>query len=422
MPDPNSYLGGTPQHPDPPPEDIPPGATARIPLGRVFFVEVADQSIFTLEGAMADPQITEARLFPNHVVIPFAPGTPSARKEFQAVHLGNVTLKVYDAADPTSLRFSLPIQVTRPSKLGDTNNQVDGLPLDEILIDLGHRRGIPPHFIKGQIKREATDPQTGLFKTEAYRYEPLTVDLRYISTCLFPLTPRGPCNLREKQPFARYRLRTADGLTQDPVLGDEDISPREIYCVFRTDGTRRRMTEFDELISAGTIVDANDEVPSGDPSGCFSQNWREKLENDAIRDFLARDETALGFTAQTTIASSYGLLQVLYDSAIAPMGWKGVNGARNPRFLFDTPSNVDSGGGSLVLGSGYLRRIFPRVNPASLAIDPNFADPGALQGAFSKAFNVYNNKDPDTGDYGPAVLSFSNDFLPVPTGPIFASP
>lgn len=227
-----------------------------------------------------------------------------------------------------------------------------------------------------------------------------------------------------QSPFSLYRLKTADGLGQGTGLdpNNADISPREIYCIFRTDGTRRRMTEFDELISAQVILDANDEVPPGDPSGCFSQNWLENLENRRIRDELNQNPDALNFTAQTTIASSYGLLQVLYDAAISPMQWKGVSGARNPSLLFDTPTNVPNGGGSLGLGSGYLRRLFPRVNSDVTVADPDFASPEALETAFRRAFNRYNNSDPDTGDYGPAVLNFSKDFLPIPPGPIFASP
>ncbi|MGH7431005.1 MAG: hypothetical protein ACREI5_04220 [Candidatus Methylomirabilales bacterium] len=431
-------LGGTPQHPEPPPEDIPSGGgTARIPLGRVFFVEVFDQngmpavSTFTLEGANANPQITEARLFPDHVAIPFDRDTPSVRKEFQAVHLGNVTLKVYDAADPTSLRFSLPIEVTKPSRLGDTNNQVDGLALDQTLIDLGHRRGIPPHFVKGQIKREAAILPSGQFKPNSYRYEPLTVDLRYISDCVDPFKS-GNCHLRRIPPYALYRLKTDDRLDRlDQGTGldpsSADISPREALCIFKTDGiTRRFMTEFDELISAQAIFDANDriKVPRGDP--CVSQNWMKHLKNPIILNKLMTDPNALNLTAQTTIASSYGLLQILYSTAIAPMQWQGVNGKQNPSLLFDTPSNVSSGGGSLVLGSGYLRRIFPTVNPPGLAVDPDLANPAAMERAFRRAFNNYRGDTKEdaleSGEYGVRVINFSKDFLPIPSGPIFASP
>lgn len=422
---------------DEPSEPIPPGGgTARIPLGRVFFVEVADQtgapavSTFTLESPDVRPAITEARLFPDNVVIQFNRATPSARKLFQAVHLGTVTLKVFDAADPTSLRFSLPIEVTGPMKLGDTNNQVDGLPLDEILIDLGHRRGIPPHFIKGQIKREAAILPSGQFKPNSYRYEPLKVDLRYISDCVDPFIS-GNCHLRRIPPYSLYRLKTDDRLDRlDQGTGLDpsgaDVSPREQLCIFKTDGTRRTMTEFDELITVEQIFDANDEIDPPDPAGCVSQNWLANLDNSVIRDKLMQDPNALNLTAQTTIASSFGLLQVLYSTAIAPIQWEGVNGKQNPSLLFDTPSNVASGGGSLVLGSGYLRRVFSRANPMVLVADPDFANQAALELTFRRAFNYYNGtrkKDAlENGPYGIQALNFSREFLPIPSGSIFAGP
>jgi len=54
--------------------------------------------------------------------------------------------------------------------------------------------------------------------------------------------------------------------------------------------------------------------------------------------------------AQTLIAASYGLMQVLYTTAVQNMGWKaGANRAaeRHPSFLFDPKENLD-------LGVGYL--------------------------------------------------------------------
>ena len=202
--------------------------------------------------------------------------------------------------------------------------------------------------------------------------------------------------------------------------GVEDISPREIYCIFRTDGTRRQMTEFDELISAQVIFDANDEIDPPDSSGCVSQNWLINLRNRRIRNELNQNPDALDFTAQTTIASSYGLLQILYSTAIAPMQWPGVNGARNPRFLFDTPSNVTNGGGSLVLGSGYLADKFIDLNSAALVVNPDFASQEELEREFRRALNRYNNSPLDTGAYGIDVLNFSKiDFLPIASGPIF---
>jgi hypothetical protein len=186
------------------------------------------------------------------------------------------------------------------------------------------------------------------------------------------------------------------------------------------------MTEFDIHISAQQIFEANDTILAPDPTGCVSQNWLLNLDNRVIRNKLRQDPNALNFTAQTTIASSYGLLQVLYSTAISPMQWEGVNGKQNPSLLFDAPSNVSSGGGSLVLGTGYLRRVFSTANPMVLVDSPDFVNQGALERAFRRAFNYYNGtrkeKGLENGIYGVRVLEFSKGFLPVPSGPIFATP
>jgi hypothetical protein len=405
-------LGGTPQHPDPPPEDIPPGATARIPLGRVFFVEVADQSIFTLEGAMADPEVPQSSLFRNHIVIPFAPDTPSTRKEFQAVHLGDVTLKVYDAAVPTSLRLSLPIVVTRPDRLGNAPNQFDAL-----FVDAAHRTGVPPQILKGVASREA-GPN---LRPDAYRYEPIW-DLQVMS--------EGK-NLRVSElPYPLYRLATkAD--TRNAALGEgtnikkpEDIAPRSRYFIVR-DGMLRRISNDDQFVSALEIFQHNDSLFGLLDPSVPDQRWSDpKNAQPNIIGQIRDNPSLLDFTAQTPLAASYGIMQVLYTTAIRPLAWTGLKSSGecfrfpdqcNPSFLFDTDENRAAGGGSLNLASDYLSIKFSEVNPPDLAINPDFNNVNSLREAFRRTLGTYNLR----GTYPLEVLNLADTFLPVRDGTIF---
>ncbi|MBI2839002.1 MAG: hypothetical protein HYX75_11840, partial [Acidobacteria bacterium] len=144
--------------------------TASFPLGSTFFIQLAKQeedgeipvkARYALEPAVIDPPVSGPTLFPNSVAIEFDRNTPSLIKFFQAVHLGSVFVRITpeDASiDPVTVQ----IQVNNPSRLGSTQGQVDAT-----LMDLAHRRGIPPQMLKGQVQRESR------FDEDAYRYEPL---------------------------------------------------------------------------------------------------------------------------------------------------------------------------------------------------------------------------------------------------------
>ncbi|MBI2841260.1 MAG: hypothetical protein HYX75_23320, partial [Acidobacteria bacterium] len=144
---------------------------ARVPLGSAFFLQLTttDQSgsvvpvksTFTLEQAAIAPAITEPTLFGNAVALEFDRAHSSDIKFFQAVHLGSVFVRI--TPDDTSIDpVTVQILVNNPLRLGSTQGQVDAT-----LMDLAHRRGIPPQMLKGQVQRESR------FDEDAYRYEPL---------------------------------------------------------------------------------------------------------------------------------------------------------------------------------------------------------------------------------------------------------
>jgi hypothetical protein len=101
----------------------------------------------------------------------------------------------------------------------------------------------------------------------------------------------------------------------------------------------------------------------------------------------------LDFTAQTTLASSYGLLRISYITAIGAVKWEALNNAWNPSCLFDTKANWANGGGSLAPGTGYLANLFfnENVNPDLDPSNPAFSAPDDFANAFINAFNYHNH-------------------------------
>lgn len=367
---------------------------AQFPLGAQFFLQLVktDQagkeqiidSTFDLNGASIAPTIATATLFPNRVVVEFDRSSKSTIKFFQAVHLGKVSLTI-TPIDKTVDPVTVQITISLPASLGTAQNAYDSA-----LVDFGHRRGIPPHLLKGQVKQESA------FNANAYRYEPLSSDLAYIS--------RG-MDLRTHLPYSLYRLATEDGLAQGIQILPADISPRSKYFIV-VDGRRRNILDSDEFVSAIDIYTAND----------ANAHWSTKSPPRARR--VAANPALLAFTAQTSVSASFGLLQILYPTAIAPMGWTGINGSKNPSNLFDTPVNLLAGGGSLDPGSGYLRRIFGRANPTVNLNDPIWARPLDLANAFKKAFNMYHDNS-TVGAYGENVITYGASFAPLASHPIF---
>jgi hypothetical protein len=367
---------------------------ATIPLGAIFSLQLGNKmddtispidSTFSISDQHTNPSISEPTLFKDHQIIEFDKSSSDTIKSFQAIHLGDAlaTISPSDGSSPVKVR----ITVVPPAALGTSHNDVD-----DVLVDFAHRRGVPPHLFKGLVRRESN------FRPDAYRYEPLKVDLGAVS---------HGANVRANLPYSRYRLATADGLALGTDIIASDISPRSRYSIVRL-GVLRPIAPADVLVSALEIYQHND----------HSSHWA--IANPMAAHSVAVNQNLLQFTAQTPLAASFGFIQLLYTTAIAPMGWRGVDGDQNPSFLFDLPENRD-GGGSLEAATGYLRRVYASANPSVSQTSPDFPSAIDLAESYSRAFNVYNHSSA-IGRYGPNVLGASTEYLPTPASTIFATP
>jgi hypothetical protein len=256
----------------------------------------------------------------------YASGEPALGKLFWPVHLGEATVGVAVNGAPAA---QFVFEVVRPSarglRLGTSRNEFDWN-----LEGTANRFGIPPQLIKAVIHQES------VFDPAAYRYEP-KYDFDYIGPGCRP--GEGCRDRRDEVPYAHYRVATGiDPFQVDPEL----IGPRP-----HDDGVRGWGARLLAPVGPGSpdvqyrqMYVLRDDSPA---DGFYSQ--REILEANRVRHYaklyqeLASNTAVLNgmryHTAQTTLASSYGYMQVLWGTAAAPLRWNVADGWRhmNPSYL-----------------------------------------------------------------------------------------
>jgi hypothetical protein len=147
--------------------------------------------------------------------------------------------------------------------------------------------------VKGVVDAEAVPA----FNPLSWRYEPLAIDYPDFS-------PKGS-DERGAQQFAPYRMeydaRHARGMA---LVDSEDVHPRAVFFLDVAKSTY--IPDTGQFVTAYTIFAQNDSW----------QHWLAKLGDATVKAAIEADPaTALGWSAQTTLASSYGLMQVLFDGS-----------------------------------------------------------------------------------------------------------
>ncbi len=375
---------------------------AQVPLGLELQIGIrkSDASYVRSKFEVGPASLTgpaNPTLYPSNAVLEYARDVHEERKTFRAVHIGTQKLTV-TPDDPGIRPFTFTLGVFDPGSLGNSDVQYDSQ-----IVTWGNRRGIPPHILKGLIKKES-----GTFNPNEYRYEPLNGDTGDLGVSV------NNYNL-EDEPYEHYRMATAAGLPRGDLLLDlnsgltyttpDDVSPRQVLSVPR--GPNQSLIPLrpvdvcpNACVSAKEIVFANDNT----------QNWTDYANFD-IND--PADLATIEFTAQTPLAASYGLMQTMYVVA-AELRWRTTDGRRNPSLLFDTPANTAAGGGSLAVGTLEFYKRYRASRAGDWATDPNFADAAAYQSMMVDALNYYNHGPQTTNlSYGSDVWALSQQYLPA---------
>lgn len=128
---------------------------------------------------------------------------------------------------------------------------------------------------------------------------------------------------------------------------------------------------------------------------------------------VADPEGMLDFTAQTTVASSYGLMQVMWRLAVLERGFRGPNGELNPHLLLDPDLSMKLGTTHLL---SKFRLAFRLRTPANLPA----MDAEDFKRKTELGLSCYNGcQGLQPTRYGKSVLERSANYRPVVEKPIF---
>ncbi|SRR6266481_240738 len=384
--------------------DDPASAEAHLPLGSKFQIRLLQTNpdgttsgvpvaLFKLGAASFVNTLDSGSVFPNNVTLAYTqPANDTG--QFQAVHLGSQPLTI--TPNDTSISpVQINIVIETPTALGSRHPEVDAL-----VFPIADRKGILPQYVKGQMHQESG----GIFNPRAFRYEPLNG-----SVGDFGVISRHKDLRATGNPYTHYRFATQtdcrdNALATGDLLRTEDVSPRSKYNICPPDQQCRPIDPADSFVTALAIITANPR-----------QNWQKNPNFRLVTSAAARGDACNSiWTAQTSLASSYGFFQVIYAKAI-DLRWPGADGGlKNPSFLFDTPENLAIHGGSSELGTDIVEHAVVQLNSAESS-NPNFNVESDLQDIFKVAWHKYN-ADPA---YPANVLMKTSLYPPQPARSIF---
>ncbi|HVE69993.1 MAG TPA: hypothetical protein VNI54_01395 [Thermoanaerobaculia bacterium] len=378
--------------------------TATIPLGAQFFTRIEKKQGNAWVPILSSSQMTNEAtkdlnaqdknsLFRAHPLIAYNQAGLQDEKLFQAIHYGTATI-VLRTSDPKVPTVTLNVTINAPSKLGDptykdprdNSTQQNRYQWDAMIMDRAHRTGIPPQWIKAMIEKEAH------FNTTAFRYEIRTRDWNWIQD------PKHQYH-HGKEPFVRYRMGDGADLcdprnTANVPAGTcnsfkdlDDISPRAKYKIKDPiTGNPRAIKPEDGVVTIRQLLDGGNGFSIG--SNSTSSSAAPPAPRGRRRAVGFPDGTKV--PAQTTIASSYGLLQLLWCDVVGTgfKQWPGTGNRLNPTFLFDTAENHKRGSGSLNIAPSYAAYKYDRVNADP--IDPTYLAPGNFVSDLKEMLEAYN--------------------------------
>jgi len=384
-----------------------------MPLDKVTW-EITQTSV---EGALP------ASLYPNTPAIIFNDDSMLERHtiRFQTVHTGSLKIKVASKDDDRPGDLELSFTVAYAQALGNLHPEFD----NEINLVANHY-GIPPQYIKSQADHESKHT----FNPTSFRYEPMSYDIDLL---------HGSWDSFMWGLFEAYRFGSPD-------LNDQDKAPR-------TDEMLKIYSGYDEVLTTWPFTGCanlglNDAVTiwqvvkSGDgwrddsyPYNYYNSHYQgrhigpcNKRNNWLNYSYFAHDDSYYSgkgtqgleasqttgrlqwlynhqnsVNAEIAIASSYGLMQIMYPTAVWSMEWKRDNPEeRHPSTLFDLETNLD-------VGTHYNAINFKdKVNQENNS--PSFPDYLEYFINLEMTFQRYNSK---RHYYGLTIINGSLNFKPV---------
>ncbi len=326
--------------------------------------------------------------YENVLAIIFGGNSQAANHDLMAVHSGTQQVTI-TPSDSSISPVVLNLVVSNPTNLGNVYSCGSYVNCDDLVLYRAQQSGLAPQFIKGLIYHESTFT----FDEKSYRYEPRTQDLYHFS---------GGENFVNNKVFNQYIFKS-----EGNTVTDAQKSLRAIYNVVLNRQTVKVPNNFEAVarayLPAKALAEANPKQNWGITSGDLSGNKYQ-------------------FPAQTVAAASYGLMHILYSTAITDASFTvkkdGISVGDDPVKLLDAKTNAQ-------LGVKILKLNFADVNQKEKMDIQNFSSVRDYTNAIRNAFAGYNGgrrkysrKVPQA--YADTVVTQTRQFAPAPINNIFS--
>lgn len=332
-------------------------------------------------------QLEGNSLYPNRIALLFGQDSGKVKQNLITVHMGTQQLMV-SPEGKNSISISL---ISVPARIGNDNNS-----FDSVIRGRAHKTGFPPQYIKAQIRKEAAG---NAFNPNSYRYEPDYDRVR-----------QTPDSLNEIA-YARYVFSSAGR-----APSNEQVHPRSLYKLYPGLEENRITDNYEYTFNPYKAIKANNIVYEFSNS---SQNWYlpKVLSNGTTIpvDYDAL-EVKLDFVAQTVTASSYGLLQVMYRTAVEArdyFDYQTIDGenfykrGKDPIALFQPELN-------LKVGVGYLVKSYRTMNALYQKNISVVNEIETYNDYMSNAFAGYNGSfTKESAEKNKRVLDYKKDVISI---------
>jgi hypothetical protein len=340
---------------------------------------------------------TPTRLFKDNVFVHFSPSKDSFFEDVVfGVHTGHSQVDLEFTYNGNTYHVHVPFDVftcagDRPNCKPTLGAGTDAY--DDLIMQMADRNGVPPQLIKAQVADESG------FHADAYRYEPLSFDFKYNRKGLNSIyAPLASWLLAQSSDCQTATVPNGSSIAS---LADANVTSRQIYGVMtaqsgtplcRVTALPTQLPPVAGISSAQNLLSMENILYTNDDCLYKSQcsYWAAK-NADFFDKFADYQWDHPPFSAQTVVASSYGLHQLMYETAVH-MGYKANRIGLAPSGLFDPSTSLD-------LGAEYLARKYQSNSALSQGTD--FPDFDTFLFQYGPALRDYN---------GPPAQTFSDIF------------
>lgn len=361
-----------------------------------------------------NPQLSaeeiENGLYMDRIAMLFSEGNFTPQQELMPVHMGSQNL-IITPEDPTYHTVTLKLEISKPLSIGigeydctyTSGSQVldqEYRNCDDLIVERAHASGLPPQFLKGLIYQESNRA----FKKDSYRYEPKYDKNNFYNMSSNPKvkSPYKNSPLYSSLFFLAESKRPSQPQVHLRSMYKATLSNNQIGSIPDNFETSFRGISYNPL-TAWNMVNAD--IQTGG-----NQNWIDDKDDPNL-------STDFNFVAQTVVSSSYGLMQIMYPTAVQDMKFQLGGKGKDPMALFQPKVNIQ-------LGVKYLRMKYSSINQLKNKDTEEVETIDDYYMILRNAFSGYNGgdagyKSSDAINYSKKVFELGQQFWVTYQAPIF---